>query len=340
MMLEKLLLVSIAIVIDLVIGDPRCMPHPVVGMGRLIAALEKRWNQGSPRARRARGVLLTTGVVAGVFCLAWGGLAVLGLLHPALAIAAEIGLLATTLAIKGLRDAALAVATPLEQGDLVAARQALAMIVGRDTHALEESEITRGTVETVAENTVDGITAPLFFALIGGAPLALAYKAVNTLDSMVGYRNERYADFGYAAAKLDDLVNWLPARLTAVTLWLAAFCLPETRRRGTLKSALQATWREAPTHPSPNSGWPEAMVARLLGVQLGGTNYYAGQPSYRAQLGEPLEPLNVRHIYRAIGLMHGGWLLFWLLMGGVVLLGDVLFREMLFREMLFREMLT
>nr|WP_235818983.1 adenosylcobinamide-phosphate synthase CbiB [Halomonas massiliensis] len=328
-MLEMLLLVSVAIVVDLVVGDPRCLPHPVVGMGWLIAALEKRWNQGSALTRCAKGALLTIVVVGAVFALAWGGLAVLAQMHPMLAIAAEIWLLATTLAIKGLHSAALVVATPLAQGDLVAARQALAMIVGRDTHALEESEITRGTVETVAENTVDGITAPLFFALIGGAPLALAYKAVNTLDSMVGYRNERYADFGYASAKLDDLANWLPARLTAVTIWLAAFCLPGTRRRGTLKGALKATRREAPTHPSPNSGWPETMVARLLGIQLGGTNYYAGQPSHRAQLGEPLEPLNGRHIHRAIALMHGGWLVFWLLMGGVVLFREVLFREVL-----------
>ncbi|NYS62269.1 adenosylcobinamide-phosphate synthase CbiB [Vreelandella salicampi] len=329
MMLEILIMVCVAIVIDLVIGDPRRLPHPVVGMGWLIAALEKRWNHGAARARCARGTLLTTVVVVLVFALAWGVLAGLARIHPALGIAAEVWLLATTLATKGLRDAALAVATPLAQGDLIAARQALAMIVGRDTEGLGESDITRATVETVAENTVDGITAPLFFALIGGAPLALTYKAVNTLDSMVGYRNARYADFGYVSAKLDDLANWLPARLTAVTIWLAAFCLSGSRRRGALKGALPAALREAPNHPSPNAGWPEAIVANLLGVQLGGTNYYAGVASHRAHLGEPLEPLSVQHISRAIALMHGGWLVFLLLMSGVVLFREVLFREML-----------
>lgn len=214
-------------------------------------------------------------MVAGVFLLAWLALAGLARLHPGLALAAELWLLATTLAIKGLRDAALAVALPLARGDLTEARRALGQVVGRDTEALEEAEITRGAVETVAENSVDGITAPLFFALLGGVPLALAYKAVNTLDSMVGYRSARYADFGYASARLDDLANWLPARLTALAMCLGGLAVGGARRRG----AMAAVVREAPRHPSPNSGWPEAMMARLLGVQLGGTNRYAGVAS-------------------------------------------------------------
>ncbi|QJQ94907.1 MULTISPECIES: adenosylcobinamide-phosphate synthase CbiB [Halomonadaceae] len=314
-----LVLLLLAIALDLLIGDPRTLPHPVVGMGHVIAYLERRWNSGSPAARRAKGLLLTLTVVLGVYALAWGIIVMLTRLHPWLGLLAELWLLATTLAIKGLRDAALAVAVPLGEGDLVGARQALSMIVGRDTRELDEAGVVRASVETVAENGVDGITAPLFWALLGGAPLALAYKAINTLDSMVGYRNERHTDFGYASAKLDDLANWIPARLTALTLWLAAWGVPGARMQG----ALRGTWCDAPRHPSPNAGWPEAMVAWLLGVQLGGTNVYAGHVSQRATLGEPSEPLHVEHIRRTIQLMHAGWIGFVVLL--VVLIALVAF---------------
>jgi len=307
-------LIVLAIVIDLVVGDPRSLPHPVVLIGRFISAFERLWNRGTAQQRRVSGFLLTTIVVGGVWAISWLALALLERLHPGVALIAELWLLSTTLAIKGLGDAARAVIQPLTQGDLPAARKALGMIVGRDTQNLDEAEITRGTVETVAENTVDGITAPLFFALIGGAPLALAYKAVNTLDSMVGYKNQRYADFGFASAKLDDLANWVPARLTALCLWLAGLLLSlagVVRLRW--QGALWGTFRDAPRHPSPNAGWPEAMVARLLGVQLGGTNYYLGVVSHRATLGEPFEVLRVSHITATVRLMHGAWLLFMLL---------------------------
>ncbi|GKW49944.1 adenosylcobinamide-phosphate synthase CbiB [Halomonas sp. NCCP-2165] len=318
-------LVLLAIALDLIIGDPRALPHPVVGMGAVIARLERAWNRGSARARRLRGALMCALVVLGTYALAWGGLALLASLHPGLAWLAELWLLASCLAIKGLRDAAREIAAPLARGELPEARRALAMVVGRDTAHLDEAEISRGAVETVAENTVDGITAPLCFALLGGAPLALAYKAINTLDSMVGYRDERYADFGWASARLDDVANWLPARLTALTLWLGALFMKglgsgEMATRG----ALAATWREAPRHPSPNSGWPEAMVANLLGVQLGGTNHYRGQVSERARLGTPRRPLAAGHIAATLRLMHGGWLGFVLLMAAVILLKEAL----------------
>lgn len=302
-----------AILLDLVLGDPRGLPHPVVAMGRLIGALERRWNRGSPRARRLKGFFLTGSVVMLVYAVVWSVLAALAWLHPWLGLAGELLLLASALAIKGLREAALAVATPLAQGNLGEARRAVSMIVGRDTEALDEAGITRATVETVAENSVDGITAPLFWALLGGAPLALAYKAVNTLDSMVGYRNERYADFGYASARLDDLANWVPARLTALAMWLAAHLIPGARTHG----ALAGTWRDAPGHPSPNAGWPEAMMAHLLGVQLGGVNRYGGQISKRAQMGALHEPLRVAHIGRAVRHMHGAWIVGFLSMAGL-----------------------
>lgn len=317
--LGGIVLIIFAIAIDLVVGDPRSLPHPVVLMGRFISAFERLWNRGTAQQRRISGFLLTIIVVGGVGTISWLALALLEGLHPGLALIAELWLLSTALAIKGLGDAARAVIQPLTQGDLPAARKALGMIVGRDTHNLDEAEITRGTVETVAENSVDGITAPLFFALIGGVPLALAYKAVNTLDSMVGYKNQRYADFGFASAKLDDLANWVPARLTALCLWLAGLLLSLSGVvRLRWQGAMWGTFRDAPRHPSPNAGWPEAMVARLLGVQLGGTNYYQGVVSHRATLGEPLEVLQVTHINAAVRLMHGAWVLFLLLSVGVI----------------------
>lgn len=319
-------LIALAIALDLIVGDPRAVPHPVVLIGRFIHRFERRWNRGTAQQRRVRGYLLTAIVVGGVWSISWLLLAMLARWHPGLALVVELWLLSTTLAIKGLGDAARAVIQPLAQGDLPAARKALGMIVGRDTQHLDETEITRGTVETVAENTVDGITAPLFFALIGGAPLALAYKAVNTLDSMVGYQNQRYADVGFASAKLDDLANWVPARLTVLCLWLAGLLLSVAGVvRLRWKGALGGTYRDAPRHPSPNAGWPEAMVAHLLGVQLGGINFYEGEASHRATLGEPLEPLRVVHISATIRLMHGAWILFMLLsvcvmMGGISML--------------------
>ena len=313
-------LLLLAIALDLMIGDPRWLPHPVVLIGRVIARLDHAWNHGTARARRLRGYLLTAMIVLGTYALAWLVLAMLAWWHPWLAVIGEVALLATSLAIRGLRDAALDVARPLASGDLVTARARLAMIVGRDTQTLDEGEMTRATVETVAENTVDGITAPLFWAFIGGAPLALAYKAVNTLDSMVGYLSPRHADFGYASAKLDDLANWIPARLTAFCLWLAAWVVPGARMRG----ALAATWREAPRHPSPNAGWPEAMMARLLGVQLGGTNYYQGRVSQRATLGDPLEARTGAHVCRAVRHMHAGWLAFVMLLALAALLGEAM----------------
>ena len=159
----------------------------------------------------------------------------------------------------------------------------LSYIVGRDTEKLDESEIVRGTIETVAENTSDGITAPLFWAFIGGAPLAMVYRVINTCDSMVGYKNEKYSDFGWASAKLDDVVNWIPSRITGFLMLLAY--RPE-------KAKIKATWkilfRDAKKHPSPNSGWCEAAAAALLGVQLGGVNTYKGIVSNRALMGDPL----------------------------------------------------
>ncbi|MDN6296489.1 MAG: adenosylcobinamide-phosphate synthase CbiB [Halomonas sp.] len=304
-------LTAAAIAVDLAVGDPRRFPHPVVLMGRLISALEARLNHGSARARRWGGLLTVLVTVLGTFVGVWLVCRGLGAIHPWLGLVAELWLISTAVAIKGLGDAGRAVAAPLKQGDLPAARAALSMVVGRDTQTLNEADIARGAVETVAENTSDGITAPLLFALVGGAPLALAYKAVNTLDSMIGYRTPRYADFGRAAAKLDDAANWLPARLTAL-----CFCLSG---KGIDTAAWQGTRRDAPRHASPNAGWPEAAMAHRLGVALGGASSYQGVMTRSATLGEPRETLNAGHIDRAIALMHQGWARFFALTAALVI---------------------
>lgn len=302
-----------AILLDLWMGDPRWIPHPVVQMGKLIIHLEKRWNRG--KYRKGKGIALTVTVVLTVFLLTVSLLLIMYQFHPIVGTIVQIYLISTTIAAKGLSTAAKNVLSPLVEGNLIEARRMLSMIVGRDTENLPESEIVRGTVETVAENTVDGITAPLFWAMIGGAPFAMAYRAINTLDSMVGYKNDRYMEFGWASAKLDDIVNWVPARITALSMWLASFAIKNSKKRNGWK----VTWRDARKHPSPNSGWSEAMVAGLIGIQLGGENYYQGKKSVRARMGDPLRKLVRSDIEKAILYMHGGWLVF-LVIGICILL--------------------
>jgi adenosylcobinamide-phosphate synthase len=193
----------------------------------------------------------------------------------------------TLLAMRGLDSAALEVVRELERGDLAQARLKLAMIVGRDTAELSEPEIMRGVIETVSENTSDGIIAPLLYLLIGGPAGMALYKAVNTMDSMAGYRNERYREFGWCAARMDDVFNFIPARLTAALVWVAAWILRLDARR-----SVRVTVRDARSQPSPNAGYPEAAYAGALGVRLGGMSTYAGVPSMKAYLGDAIAQAN------------------------------------------------
>lgn len=283
-----------AFAVDAAVGDPRWLTHPVVLMGRAIRRLEAGLRRLTWLPLRGSGALLAVSLVAGSWLLTWGLVKAAAYLHPWLGAAAEVWLFSTTLAARSLAEHALAVWRPLSAGDLAEARLKLSWIVGRDTDQLPPPEIARGAVETVAESTCDGVIAPLFWGLIGGAPLAMAYKAANTLDSMVGHTDERYLHFGWASARLDDLLNLIPARLSALLLAIAA---------GSPR-ALATALRDAHRHPSPNSGWPEAAVAGALGVRLGGTNYYDGLPEERAQMGEPLRPLAPADIRTATRLMY------------------------------------
>ncbi|MWV44367.1 cobalamin biosynthesis protein CobD [Paenibacillus sp. HJL G12] len=290
--LTPMMIMAAAFILDLLIGDPRWIPHPVIGMGKAIKKLEA-WirRRFQPEHLKKAGILLPIVVAGGSLVITWALLQLLGWIHPWLAWAAEIVLIATTIAVKGLKDAGMEVYRHLKKGDLPAARNSLGMIVGRETSHLDEPEIVRGTVETVAENIVDAVISPLLYALIGGAPLAMAYRAVNTLDSMVGYKNDKYIHLGWASARLDDIANWIPARLTALLLTITAVIL-----RLDSKRALRMVRRDARRHPSPNSGFPESAVAGALGIRLGGTNVYHGVSSFRAYMGDALRPMEAQDI--------------------------------------------
>lgn len=304
--MNDFLLSALALLVDRAFGDPAWMPHPVSGMGRLIGFLDRLLNRASLAAgvRRFLGIVAVVSTVCIVWGAAWSFLYLVRPLLPWAYQAASAGIIWTTLAWRGLCEAGRDVRQTLRQGGLQAARERVGRYVGRDTAGLSETEVVRATVETIAENTVDALVSPLFYACVGGAPLAFAYRAVNTLDSMLGYRNDRYRDFGWAAARLDDIANYIPARMSAGLLWLAIRLAGLDAGR-----AWRVMRRDAGKHPSPNAGIPESLMAGALGVQLGGINVYGGRPQERARLGAALRDLETQDIQRAIGVLERvGWL--------------------------------
>jgi adenosylcobinamide-phosphate synthase len=303
----------LAIALDLSLGDPRWLPHPVVFIGRLISYLEvllRKWF----RNEIAAGVLLLL-LTAGVSALAaWLLIRISSLLHPLAGFLSAAVLSYTCLAARSLHAESALVADALAAGNLAEARRMLSYIVGRDTADLDEPEIWRALVETVAENTSDGIIAPLFWLTLGGPVAGMAYKAVSTLDSMVGYKNERYLQLGWASARMDDLLNYIPARLTAFLMVLAA---PLAGLSG--RGAMRMTRRDRLNHPSPNSGHPEAAAAGALGVQLGGKAYYGGRESWKQTIGDRLTPLDEQAYRGMLKLMY----ISTLLMAAVCLAGAI-----------------
>lgn len=302
--------ILLAYIIDLIVGDPKKIPHPVIMMGNSISWLEKmiRKNVQSERRLKVAGLLFPLVISGGSFLVVWVLLFLLSLIHPFLSWVVEIWLISTTIATKGLKEAAQEIYNHLAANRLTEARKSLSMVVGRDTDKLNKEEVSRGAVETVAENIVDGIISPLFFALIGGAPLAFLYRATNTLDSMVGYKNEKYKNLGWASARFDDVLNFIPARVTGFLIIASAGIL-----RMNTKMSFKMMRRDAMLHPSPNAGYPEAAVGGALGIQLGGLNYYQGVPSNRAKMGEATRPINQEDILLVIRLMYVSSSLFVLL---------------------------
>ncbi|KAA1050675.1 adenosylcobinamide-phosphate synthase CbiB [Pseudocitrobacter sp. 73] len=290
----------IAWILDVLIGDPHNWPHPVRWMGALINAVQTKVRRycHSDRALRIGGGVMWLVVVGVTWTLSWSVLALAFTLHSWLGWAVEIWMIFTVLAARSLADAARAVERPLQAGDLAESRVKLSWIVGRDTSQLQPEQINRAVVETVAENSVDGIIAPLFFLMLGGAPLAMAYKAVNTLDSMVGYKHEKYRAIGMVSARLDDVANFIPARLSWLLLSAAAFLC-----RDNAAAALRIGWRDRHLHSSPNCAWSEATVAGALGIRLGGPNDYFGERVEKPWIGDARRDISVGDISRTIRLM-------------------------------------
>ncbi len=292
----------VAAALDYIIGDPWGWPHPVRVMGWIISHFTqfvlKHWTGQSKH--RLAGIVLGVGLIIGSGLAGWLIIQVATWVHPLVSVVLEGVLLASCFAGRSLRMAADDVLQPLNAGQLPQARSQLSQYVGRDTEKLDDSEILRAVLETVTENATDGVTAPLFYAIVGAfvpgvgsAPLALAYKAASTLDSMIGYRNEPYKDLGWFSAQLEDRLTWLPCRLTVITLAL-------------LSGKPQQVWhlclRDASKDPSPNSGWSECTYAAILGVQLGGTNWYQGVAKDKPFLGDPLDPITPAKIDQALEL--------------------------------------
>jgi len=287
----------LAFIMDLFLGDPRFLPHPVRWMGHAIARWEPRYRSCSINLRKG-GMLFTMVMVAATWGLSFMLIKAAYVLNPWIGGILEIVMIYFCLATRSLQAAAQRVGKELRSHNLPAARRSVAMIVGRETDRLNEEGVSRAAVETVAENLVDGIIAPLFYAVIGGASLAMTYKMVNTLDSMIGYKNERYRDFGRAAARLDDVANWLPARLTVPLVALAAAFL-----NGRWRSTLALVRRDGRKHTSPNAGLSEAAFAGALAVRLGGPNRYHGLMVSKPWIGAEFDPVRREDIDRACDLM-------------------------------------
>jgi adenosylcobinamide-phosphate synthase len=292
--------ISAAYLVDLLLGDPPGYPHPVRLIGQTISLLEKKSLQWAhtPWTQRLSGVIMAATIVSGAGLLTWAIIRMAGWVHPVFSSVVSIFFAYTTLATRSLYDEPKKVIRALEQGNLPLAQKQVGFLVGRDTDHLDEKEICRALIETVSENTSDGIVAPLFYLLIGGSPLAMAYKALNTLDSMVGYRSDRYRYLGWASARGDDVANFVPSRLTALLFVLSSIIL-----RKSWRGAWRATWRDGRKNPSPNSGYPEAAMAGALGVQLGGKNFYFGRVEEKPLIGEPERPIDRNVAKESLRLM-------------------------------------
>lgn len=299
--MKMALVLLLAFALDLLLGDPLWLPHPVRLMGRAITLLEpflRRIFPSTPGGERAAGLVLAVTLPTAAFAAGTGVLILAGRVSPILAFVLEVFLCFQCLAARELQKESREVYRRLEQKDLAAARKAVGRIVGRDTAQLTAEGVTRAAVETVAENLSDGEIAPLFWMTLGGAPLALCYKAINTMDSMVGYKNQRYRYFGTAAARLDDIVNWIPARLSAVLILIIA---PLAGMEGA-----EPWWiwkRDRRKHASPNSAQTEAAMAGVLGVQLAGDASYFGEIHHKPTLGDDLRPIEPIDILRANRLL-------------------------------------
>lgn len=292
--------VVIAIIIDWIIGDPYWFPHPVIYIGKVIKFLEKKFRNIFKNAidLKIAGFLIVLIISLLSFLIPFEILA-LCKTNVLLYHGVNIFIIWTTLAARSLHKEGKKVFYSLQSSDLEDARVKLSYIVGRDTTSLSEKEIIRADVETIAENGSDGVIAPLLFAMLGGAPLAMLYKGINTMDSMLGYKNEKYGDIGFFPAKVDDVFNFIPARITGF-----AMCLCAPIVNGNIITSLKIMIRDRKNHKSPNCAYPEGAVAGAMKVQLGGTNIYFDEVMEKPTIGDSIKSLNKNHINGAIKLMY------------------------------------
>jgi adenosylcobinamide-phosphate synthase len=301
--MKRALLLPYSLAIDVLLGDPEWYPHPVRLMGSVIRSGEAiiRDPIGTPCTEFTRGMLLAAWVVAGSYFATKQILGLSKKMSPLLGTAIELGLAWNCIAARNLHDEAMWVLSALDADELAIARVRLSRIVGRDTENLDATEISRAIIETVSESLSDGIVAPMFYMAIGGVPLAMAYKAANTLDSMIGHTDERYIHFGKFAARLDDVLNLIPARLSAMTVVLSAAILPSCDGVSSL-----AVWSADRTkHKSPNAGHPESAMAGALNVRLGGENRYTGESVRGPLIGESFEAPNSEAACRSLKVLSG-----------------------------------
>lgn len=298
----------LAFFIDAVMGDPRSKLHPVVLIGNLIAGIEGMLygKEDSDRKKLVLGGILVVLVLLFTFAVVNGIMNLVKMLDNIYVVTLiEAFFLSFAISPKSLAAAGKELYGYLVADDLDNARYKVGWIVGRDTDELAPGEVSRATIETIAENTVDGIIAPLFYFAIGGVPLAFLYRAVNTMDSMVGYKNDRYIYFGRVAARADDVLGYIPARITGLLFVVSAFILGYDG-----KKAWKILRRDASKHPSPNGGWAEATVAGALHIRLGGFNSYFGKVHFREYMGDPIEEIGFDHIMKTIRLMYTDTILF------------------------------
>ena len=288
-----------AYIIDIIVGDPRWFPHPVAIIGRWTRFVERKIRAHTrPASEKKGGIVLWFSVVVPTFFITYGIGEVSFFLSALFGMIITDGLASLTLATRSLYEESRVVIDALTRGDMEAARKGLSMIVGRDTENLNEAEILRAVIETVSENLSDGIVAPMFYLAIGGLPLAMAYKAVNTLDSMVGYKNATYRNIGFFSAKMDDVLNWIPARITGFIITIASFIL-----RFNWRDSWRIMKRDGRNHTSPNSGIPEAAVAGAIGIQLGGKISYFGKIAYKPTIGDRQKETNKKDVKKAWAIM-------------------------------------
>ncbi len=282
--------ITIGFILDLILGDPRRFPHPVRLIGGMISGLEKILRRGV--FERAAGIILIVVVILSVYFSV--------MYISALSWALEIFFIYTIFALKSLSTEASKVYEALINDDIDLARKEISFLVSRDTDAMNKADIIRAAVETVTENIVDGVTAPMFYLFVGGAPAGMAYKAANTIDSMIGYKNEKYIRFGWSGARLDDLLNFVPARITGfILIPLAALFTG-----GSITGAYRILARDRLNHSSPNSGYPESASAGALGIQLGGPASYFGVTQDKPHIGDKERDLEPEDIKRAVRLLY------------------------------------